>query len=89
MKEIVNKTARPVRIPLPGGKFLHLGPAKSGQVSDQATHLPSFQRLLSEGTIEFLSGGGRTVGTSEGPSQQPTSTHGHPPQNVVHPKGDR
>ena len=67
MKEIVNKTQRPVRVPLPGGKFLHLGPAKAGQVSDQATQLPSFQRLLKEGTIELLGEGNRSVDAGRRP----------------------
>ena len=46
MKEIVNKTQRPLRVPHPGGKFLFLGPAKSGQVSDQAVQAPSLKKLL-------------------------------------------
>jgi len=89
MKEIVNKTTRPVRIPLPGGKFLHLGPTKAGQVSDQATQLPSFQRLLEEGTIELLGDGARPDSGAEGPAARHASTHGHPPPTAVHPKGDR
>lgn len=89
MKEIVNKTMRPVRIPLPGGKFLALGPAKSGQVSDQATQLPSFKRLLDEGTIELLGDGGRSVGAPEGASTQPSATQGHKQQTVTHTKGNR
>lgn len=88
MKEIVNKTHRPVRVPLPGGKFLHLGPAKSGQVSDQATQLPSFQRLLNDGTIELLGEGSRSVDAPDGPSQH-AQTQGHPPPTVILPKGNR
>jgi len=88
MKEIVNKTQRPVRVPLPGGKFLHLGPVKAGQVSDQATQLPSFQRLLKEGTIELVGEGSRSVDAVDGPAQH-ASTHGHPPPTVILPKGNR
>ena len=29
--EILNKTKRPLRIPLPGGKRLHLAPGKTGR----------------------------------------------------------
>ena len=36
MRTIVNKTTRPLRVPLPGGKVLHLGPKKSGQIADPA-----------------------------------------------------
>ena len=49
MKQIVNKTQRPIRVPLPGGKHLFLGPAKAGQVSDQAVNAPSFQKLVAAG----------------------------------------
>ena len=89
MKEIVNKTPRPVRVPLPGGKFLHLGPTKAGQVSDQATQLPAFQRLLKDGTIELLGEGSRSVDATDGPAPQHASTHGHPPPTVILPKGNR
>jgi len=89
MKEIVNKTTRPVRVPLPGGKFLHLSPAKTGQVSDQATQLPSFRKLLDDGTIELVGDGSRSVDGSQGSGPHHSSTHGHPPTTVVHPKGNR
>jgi hypothetical protein len=89
MKEIVNRTHRPIRVPLPGGKFLHLGPAKSGQVSDQAIQAPSFQKLLKSGTIELLGEGNRSVDAPQGPATPETSTHGHKPTTVVTPKGNR
>lgn len=58
MKTILNKTRKPIKIRLPGGKLLHLGPAKTGQVSDQASELPSFQKLLKKKQIEILGEGG-------------------------------
>ena len=33
MKTITNKTQRPVAVPLPRGKKLHLGPGKAGQIA--------------------------------------------------------
>ena len=89
MKEIVNKTHRPIRVPLPGGKFLHLGPAKSGQISDQAVQTPSFQKLLKKGTIELIGEGNRAVDAPTGPATPGTSTQGHKPTTVVMPKGNR
>jgi hypothetical protein len=41
MKTIQNKTNAPLRVPLPRGKKLHLGPGKSGQIAHQdADHKP-------------------------------------------------
>ena len=40
MRTVRNTTQLPVRVPLPGGKTLHLGPAKTGQISDQAAEGP-------------------------------------------------
>ena len=89
MKEIVNKTQRPVRVPLPGGKFLALGPAKSGQVSDQAVQAPSFLKLVKSGTIELVGDGNRSVDASQTPATPGTSKQGHKQTTVVMPKGNR
>ena len=88
MKEIVNKTQRPIRVPLPGGKFLFLGPTKSGQVSDQAVQAPSFKKLLTEGTIELLDSGNRSTDGRPGPATKGTS-QGHKSTTTVASKGDR
>jgi len=74
MKDIKNKTMRPLRIPLPGGKVLHLGPQKVAQIADNAPEHPGVQRLIKDGTIEILgkgerSGGGDGAATGPGPSQ--------------------
>ena len=37
MKTILNKTMRPIKVPLSGGKVLYLGPSRTGQVADRAT----------------------------------------------------
>ena len=89
MKTIRNKTASPLRIPLPGGKTLHLAPAKTGQVADKAVEHPRFRKLIEEGKIEIAGeGGSGQRGAGEG-SAVPTSTHGHHPTKVVTSKGDR
>ena len=46
MTTVRNKTRKPLRVPLPGGKVLHLGPGKSGQVADDAVDRPAFKKLV-------------------------------------------
>jgi len=89
MKTIRNKTAAPLRVPLPGGKTLHLAPAKEGQVGDKAVDHPRIRKLIEDGQIEIVderSAGPRAGGAG---STVHTSTHGHQPTSVVTPKGDR
>jgi hypothetical protein len=89
VKTILNKTPLPMRIQLGGGKTLHLGPAKTGQIADAAAERASIQKLVKEGKIEILGEGGSSQAQS-GEGQQPaTSTHGHPQPTVVTPKGNR
>jgi len=54
LMEIKNTTKRPLRVPLPGGKRLHLGPAASGQVTPKAAEHPGFKQLLDSGEIEIV-----------------------------------
>jgi ribosomal protein L19E len=89
MKTVLNKTPLPIRIQLGGGKTLHLGPAKTGQISDGAAERDSVRKLVKEGKIEILEEGGVSQGQS-GEAQAPApSTHGHPQPTVVTPKGNR
>ena len=89
MKTIRNKTASPLRVPLPGGKTLHLAPAKTGQVADKAVEDPRVRKLIEAGKIEIAGDGATgTRAGGEGSAVQ-TSTQGHQPTTVVMPKGDR
>ena len=47
--DITNKTRKPLRLPLPGGKRLFLGPGKTGQVSPKALEHPPLVKLLEAG----------------------------------------
>ena len=82
MKTILNKTRKPLKIPVKGGKFLHLGPAKTGQISDQAAEAAALARLIKAGEIEILAdeaagqGGGGTGGSVR------SATHGHPQKTM-------
>ena len=76
MRDVRNKTMKPIRIPLPGGKVLHLGPAKVAQIADNAAEHPGVQRLVEEGSIEILGEGHRAEGASgsgTGPQQAPAA----------------
>ena len=90
MKVISNKTRKPIKVPLPGGKFLHLGPAKTGQISDRASEQPSVQRLAKAGDVEILGEGEsqQQGGAGKGGAAH-AATHGHIPGKVFRPKGDR
>lgn len=90
MKTVHNVTPAPLRVPLPGGKTLHLGPGRSGQITDRAADHPPLLALVKAGKIEFVGG------DAEGPAAEGRetravqgSTHGHPPPTTVMPKGDR
>ncbi|MDP6849970.1 MAG: hypothetical protein QGH51_09795 [Planctomycetota bacterium] len=56
--DILNKTNRPIKVDLPGGKVLRLGPSKTGQITPKAASYPPVQKLIEEGVLEILDGGG-------------------------------
>ena len=62
--EISNKTKGPLRIPLPGGKRLYLGPGRTGQISPKAADHPPLKKLIEDGDVEIV-GGGRSQGTGD------------------------
>jgi hypothetical protein len=88
MKTIVNKSQAPIRIQLPGNKVLHLGPSKSGQISNEAVARPAVQKLVESGAIEIVGEGTHDSGSRE-EGHVHEGTHGHAPRKVVRPRGDR
>lgn len=54
MKAIKNKTHRPLVVPLPRGKKLHLGPGKTGQIAAGAANHAGLLKLVEAGEIEML-----------------------------------
>ncbi|MCP4093278.1 MAG: hypothetical protein GY747_07500 [Planctomycetes bacterium] len=70
--DIHNKTPRPLKIPLPGGKVLRLGPGKTGQITAKASEHPPVKKLIEDGTIEIVGDGG-THGTTGGSSDSGSS----------------
>ena len=89
MKSISNMTRRPIRIPLPGGKSLHLGPGKTGQIQDRAAETPALMRLIDAGEIEIHDEGSAQTATADRPGGAHAATHGHTPSTMIRPKGDR
>ncbi len=88
MKTIHNRTQRPLKISLRGGKVLHLGPDKSGQVADPDLERPALKRRIEAGEIDVLDDEHATGGAGGGAHGQ-VSTHGHPPATGFRRKGDR
>jgi hypothetical protein len=54
MKTIVNKTAKALRVPLPHGKVLHLGPRKSGHINVHDADHPPLKKLVEAGEVEIF-----------------------------------
>lgn len=89
MKTILNKSRKPIRVPLPGNKVLHLGPSKSGQIADQHAQAPGVQRLLQQGDIEIVGEAAHPEGGGGSGAAAHEATRGHKPPTVVLPKGNR
>jgi hypothetical protein len=70
MAAVTNKTGKPLGVPLPRGRTLHLGPRKSGQISSHDLDHPALRKLVDAGAIEIVTeasgssggGGGGTPG---------------------------
>ena len=89
MRTIRNKSRKPLVVPLPRGKSLHLGPGKTGQISFQAADHPPVRRMIAEGDLELVED---TAGTGRGSSGNESvrgSTHGHQPGSTSRQAGDR
>lgn len=90
MKTIRNKTAQPIRVPLPRGKILHLGPHMDGEIADNAVEHAALQKLVKAGTIEILGEGERNLDSgSPGAQNIPEQTHGRAKSTIIRPSGER
>ncbi len=50
---ITNKTKRPLRLPLPGGKTLFLAPGGTAQVAPKAKQHPPLMEFVEAGKVEL------------------------------------
>ena len=62
MKTLINKTRAPIKIVLPGGKALRLGPGKAGQIRDEDADADAVKKLVEAGALEMHHGGGHAAG---------------------------
>lgn len=89
MKTISNKTQKPLSVPLPRGKTLHLGPGKSGQIASGADEHPALKRLIEAGEIEITWEGSGSPDVSGQGGAGRTSTPGFPASRGGRRSGDR
>lgn len=93
IKTIVNTSRKPVRIALPRGKTLHLGPGGRGQVHDDALERPALRKLIESGEIALLDDAAQPgehhadADRKSGPG--PRSEGGRAPAKGLARKGDR
>jgi len=66
MNTVINKTSRPLKVPLPGGKILRLGPGKTGQVAPKALDHPGLRKLVDAGEIEVSASSGANYSSGDG-----------------------
>ena len=62
MANVSNRTQRPLSVPLPRGKTLHLGPGKTAEIASTALEHPQLKKLVDAGDIEILSESPRPSG---------------------------
>jgi hypothetical protein len=87
MPSVTNKTNRPLIIPLPRGKRLHLGPGKSGEIASNAVDHPALKKLVEAGELEITRESSSTIDATGGAKQR-TSAGGHTAA-IIRRSGDR
>ena len=87
--DITNKTNRPISVPLPRGKKLFLGPAKTGQVNAKAAEHPPLVKLVEAGDLEIDEAGRQHNSPSTGASSARTGNQASGPTGNIRRTGDR
>ena len=89
MKTVSNKTQKPLSVPLPRGKILHLGPGKTGQISSEAAEHPRLKKLVEAGQIEVFDDTAAPTGGPGGSKKAAPSFYGHSAGTGGRRTGDR
>src|SRR5436309_15900775 len=89
MKTISNKTPKPVSVPLPRGRRLHLGPGKTGQIASNASEHPPLKKLVDAGEVEILDEGSQSTAEAGGGKSGRTWMPGHGSSGPGRRGGDR
>jgi hypothetical protein len=66
VKTVVNKTRSPLKIALPRGKSLRLGPDGSGRIRDEDVEHDPVKKLIAAGDIEIVADGSGRGATGPG-----------------------
>jgi hypothetical protein len=90
IQTVINKTLRPIKIALPRGKTLYLGPSGRGQVHDDTLERPAFKKMVEAGDVEVLDQDESSSVSSDGDSARVRhSSHGLAGNRNTARKGDR
>lgn len=89
MPTVSNKTLKPLSIPLPGGKTLHLGPGKTGQIAAKAVDSPRFKKLVEAGEIEVVDDDTRPTAGTGGDKRGRTPFYSPTASGSIRRTGDR
>jgi len=89
MAAVTNKTGKPLSIPLPRGKTLHLGPRKSAQISSHDLEHPALKKLVETGAVEIEPMDSGSSGGDGGGTRGPAPTRGHTAGRGGRRSGDR
>ena len=89
MKTIRNRTHAPVRVPLPRGKVLHLGPDQEARIAHTDVDHPPLQGLIGDGVVEIVGDQIADVAAREHEKGPHVETHGHHPPTGSAVRGDR
>ncbi len=89
VKTIRNRTHTPIRVPLPRGKVLHLGPTQTGQIAHTDVEHEPLQRLVTEDVIEIVDEQTEAPASHEHEKGPHAETHGHQGPAGLPVRGDR
>ena len=89
MASISNKAQRPLSVPLPGGKTLHLGPGKTGQVAPKALTHPPLKKLIDAGELAVVDDGPSPTDGGPGARKGQGPMIGHGASGSIRRSGDR
>ena len=89
MRSIINRTPKALKVPLPGGRSLFLGPGGRGQVPASALDRPAFRKLIEGGEIELLGEDHPAFGEAEKSTKAYRANTAHPAKRSPQNKGDR
>lgn len=89
MTAVSNKTQRPLSVPLPGGKTLHLGPGRTGQISAKAADDPRLRKLVDTGELEIIREDARPAAGPTARRRDRDFMYGHPVGGATRRSGDR